>query len=64
MSTGGTAVTLEEVGISVKKVEELTAFPEMVCKKENNRLLMCVYIMQFVRNQESSAPSTSLYGIR
>jgi AICAR transformylase/IMP cyclohydrolase PurH len=30
ISTGGTAVALEKVGLSVKKVEEITAFPEMV----------------------------------
>lgn len=30
VSTGGTAVTLEKAGIAVKKVEELTAFPEML----------------------------------
>ena len=37
MSTGGTAVTLGKAGISVKKVEELTAFPEMVGKKRSNK---------------------------
>ena len=36
-------MTLGKAGISVKKVEELTAFPEMVGKKRSNKLLMCVY---------------------
>jgi AICAR transformylase/IMP cyclohydrolase PurH len=38
ISTGGTAVSLENVGISVKKVEEITAFPEMVREKTIKKL--------------------------
>ncbi|CAK9162693.1 unnamed protein product [Ilex paraguariensis] len=31
VSTGGTAYALEQAGVFVTKVEELTRFPEMVC---------------------------------
>lgn len=30
VSTGGTASSLESVGVSVTKVEQITCFPEMV----------------------------------
>lgn len=30
VSTGGTATSLENAGVSVTKVEQLTCFPEMV----------------------------------
>lgn len=30
ISTGGTAATIEKMGVPVKKVEDVTGFPEML----------------------------------
>jgi AICAR transformylase/IMP cyclohydrolase PurH len=54
VSTGGTAAAIEKADIPVKKVEELTSFPEMVRNLAEIKLQATIHSLKQLRTSDQS----------